>query len=101
MDPGGTVRRSFLCMPDATTVHAYTIVFTRALGGQEARIKASKPDLYDALAGGFEGAQKPCLVVDGDTLVVSALRESSDATGVGGSQADNSTPYSGTVHAFR
>jgi hypothetical protein len=38
---------------------------------------------------------------DGRTLAVAALAESSNATGVNGNQADNSSVYSGAVYVFR
>ena len=38
---------------------------------------------------------------NGRTLAVSAEAESSNATGVNGNQADNSSPYSGAVYVFR
>ena len=36
----------------------------------------------------------------GDTLAVGAYSEASDATGVGGNQADNNAPYSGAVYIY-
>lgn len=41
------------------------------------------------------------VALNGDTIVVGAPGESSGATGVGGSQADNSAPGSGAAYAFR
>jgi hypothetical protein len=39
--------------------------------------------------------------VDGTTLAVAAERESSNASGVNGNQADNSSPNSGAVYVYR
>lgn len=39
--------------------------------------------------------------LSGDTLAVSALNEDSDATGLGGSEADNSASNSGAVFLFQ
>jgi hypothetical protein len=69
-------------------------VFTRKDGAwsQQAYIKASNTDAID----GFGGV----LALSGDTLVVSALGESSNATGVNGDQADNSAYEAGAGYVF-
>lgn len=41
------------------------------------------------------------VALDGDTLVVGATSEDSNATGVGGNQADNSASASGAVYVFQ
>ena len=41
------------------------------------------------------------VAISGDTLAVGAVRESSNATGINGNQADNSASYSGAVYIFR
>ena len=40
------------------------------------------------------------VAVSGDTVVVGALREDSNATGVNGNQADNSAGRSGAAYVF-
>jgi len=72
-------------------------VFRRAAGvwAQEAYVKASNTDSGD----GFGGAVS--LSSDGATLAVGAAREYSGATGMGGSQADNSVANAGAVYVLR
>ena len=41
------------------------------------------------------------LSADGNTLVVGAKSEASDATGVNGDQANNSAPNSGAAYVFK
>jgi hypothetical protein len=60
---------------------------------QEIYLKASNTG-----AGDYFGSS---LALSGETLAVGALGESSVATGVGGSQADNSASESGAVYVFR
>jgi hypothetical protein len=57
-------------------------------------VKASNTDAQDAFGYRLQLSQ------DGNTLVVSAF-EGSDATGVNGNQADNSSSVSGAVYVFR
>ena len=70
-------------------------VFTRDGAGawsQQAYVKASNTDAVDQF--GSEVA------LSGDTLVVSATREDSAATGIGGDQDDNGAPDAGAVYVF-
>tara|TARA_R110002073_G_scaffold257750_1_gene420567 strand:- start:280 stop:2223 length:1944 start_codon:yes stop_codon:yes gene_type:complete len=60
---------------------------------QEAYIKASNPGSSD-----YFGER---LVIDGDTLVVTAPSEASNATGVGGNELDDSEDLSGAAYVFR
>jgi len=71
-------------------------VFTRsgATWSQEAYVKASNTGAYDYFGDGV------ALSADGSTLAVGAVGESSAATGVGGSQADDSAVSSGAVYVF-
>jgi hypothetical protein len=71
-------------------------VFKRTTGvwAQEAYIKASNPDSGD----GFGAAL--AIADDGNTLAVSTYNESSNATGIGGTQADNSAPQAGATYVF-
>ena len=57
-------------------------------------VKASNPDASDNFGANL------AISGDGDTLAVSALFESSSATGVGGDQASNSLPGSGAVYVY-
>jgi hypothetical protein len=61
---------------------------------QQAYVKASNTNVGDKL--GFSVA----LSASGLTLAVGAPREDSQATGVGGNEADNNQPESGAVYVF-
>jgi hypothetical protein len=69
-------------------------VFTRSAGAwtQQAYLKASIVDAGDSFG--------TAVAVSGDTLVVGATGEDSNATGVGGTQLDNSAADSGAVYVF-
>jgi uncharacterized Zn-binding protein involved in type VI secretion len=69
-------------------------VFTRSgtTWSQQAYLKASNTD-----AGDVFGVP---VTLDGDTLAVGAVLESSNATGVDGDQADNTAGGSGAVYVF-
>jgi hypothetical protein len=69
-------------------------VFTRSGGTwtQQAYLKASNPGLSDRF--GFS------LAVSGDTLVIGAYDEDSNATGVNGNQANESANNSGAAYVF-
>ena len=69
-------------------------VFTRSGGiwSQQAYLKASNTGASD-----FFGWS---VAVSGDTLVAGAYGEASNATGVNGSQADNSAAYAGAAYVF-
>ncbi len=72
-------------------------VFVRGGGGswsQQAYVKASNTDAGDRF--GYSVA----LSAGGETLAVGALWESSSATGVGGSQADNLASNAGAAYVF-
>ena len=69
-------------------------VFTRTAGvwSQQAFLKASNPGASDNFGRSID--------VDGDTLIVGAPNEDSNALGVGGSQTDNSAANSGAAYVF-
>jgi hypothetical protein len=69
-------------------------VFTRTAGvwSQQAYLKASNTEANDAFG--------RSVAIDGDTLVVGAYGEDSNATGVDGNQANNLAIDSGAVYAF-
>lgn len=71
-------------------------VFTRTNNAwsQQAYIKASNTDKLDTFG------CSPNLSADGNTLVVGAFAEDSAATGIGGSQADNSASSAGAAYVF-
>ncbi|MCC6139643.1 MAG: FG-GAP repeat protein [Nitrospira sp.] len=69
-------------------------VFTRTNGSwtQQAYLKASNPGASDLFGS--------ALALSGDTLVVGAYQEDSNATGVNGDQTDNSAGDSGAAYVF-
>jgi hypothetical protein len=73
-----------------------TYVFVRDQGmwSQQAYIKASNTDVEDRFGDHI------ALSSDGDTLVVGASSEDSNATGVDGNSADNSALFSGAAYVF-
>ncbi len=71
---------------------AYVFVRSGTTWSQQAYLKASNTDSGDAF--GYSVA------VSGDTVVVGAFAESSNATGVNGNQADNSAFLSGAAYVF-
>ncbi len=66
---------------------------TRGHWTQQAYIKASNTDAFDRF-------HVVALSGDGETLAVGAVGETSNATGIGGDQADNSTPWAGAVYLY-
>ena len=70
----------------------YVFRRTGGLWAQENYVKASNSEASDVFRN---------LALDGDTLVVGAIGEDSNATGVGGNQADNSASNSGAVYVFQ
>ena len=79
--------------PDTVTQKTTTIVFNRGgVSGQEAYLKASNTGGTDKF--GWSVA------LSGDTLVVGAPSEDSNATGVNGTQSDNSSQNSGAAYVF-
>ncbi len=71
-------------------------VFTRSgsTWSQQAYVKASNTQAGDQFGYGV------ALSGDGNTLAVGATYESSNATGIGGNEADNSAPAAGAVYVF-
>ncbi|MFY9345288.1 MAG: cadherin-like beta sandwich domain-containing protein [Planctomycetota bacterium] len=76
--------------PDSGAVY----VFTRdgATWTQQAYVKASNTGGGDGFGIG--------LAIDGDTMAVGAWQEDSNATGIGGNQANNSAGNSGAAYVF-
>jgi hypothetical protein len=76
--------------PDAGAVYVYT----RAAGiwSPQSYIKASNTDAQD-----WFGSS---LAISADTLAVSALRESSCATGIGGDQTNNGCAFAGAAYVY-
>jgi len=71
-------------------------VYTRSGGSwtQQVYVKASNTEAGDLFSGSL------ALSADGNTLVVGAYAESSNATGIGGNQGDNSAANSGAVYLY-
>ena len=71
-------------------------VFTRtgSAWSQQAYVKASNTEADDTFG------MSVAMSGDGNTLAVGARQEHSNATGIGGNQADNSALYSGAVYVF-
>jgi len=77
-------------------------VFTRTAGvwTQQAYLKASNTD--GPLGGLFTGDQFGfSAAIDGDTIVIGANQEASNATGVNGNETDNSAVNAGAVYVRR
>ncbi|HMZ20039.1 MAG TPA: choice-of-anchor Q domain-containing protein, partial [Blastocatellia bacterium] len=70
----------------------YLFTRTGVTWSQQAYLKASNTDALDAF--GF------AVAISGNTVVVGAYGEASNATGINGNQADNSATDSGAVYAF-
>jgi hypothetical protein len=71
---------------------AYVFTRTGGVWSQQAYLKASNTGAGDEFG---------IPAVDGNTLVVGAIREDSAATGINGNQANNSAPDSGAVYVFQ
>ena len=73
---------------------SHTHVFVRSSGTwtQQAYLKASNTDPGDEFSGQ--------VAIDGDTVVVGAMKEDSNATGVNGTQGNNGTSNSGAGYVF-
>jgi uncharacterized repeat protein (TIGR02543 family) len=72
---------------------AYVFVRNGATWSQQAYLKASNTDFVGDMFG-------RSVAVSGDTVVVGAYGEASNATGVNGNQADNSASSSGAAYVF-
>jgi len=88
-------------IPEAGAVY----VFTRSSGkwSQQAYIKASntgKAAVGDGFPEGDQFGYSMSLSADGNTLVVGAIAEDSNAKGINGNQADDSANQSGAVYVF-
>src|SRR5207248_8120253 len=77
---------------DGIAQTTYTVLFDRALTAQQAYLKASNTGASDEFG--------ISVALSGDTLVVCAPLESSNATGVNGNEADNSAAMSGAAYVF-
>jgi len=71
---------------------AYVFVRSGDSWSQQAILKASNAEPGDSFG--------HSVAISGDTLVVSAESEESNATGVNGNQSDNSVPHAGAVYVF-
>ncbi|WP_295442306.1 FG-GAP repeat protein [uncultured Thiodictyon sp.] len=71
---------------------AYVFVRSGTTWAQQAYLKASNTEANDTFGW--------AVAVSGDTVVVGAGRESSNATGVDGDQFNNSAAYSGAAYVF-
>ncbi|MGI8956868.1 MAG: FG-GAP repeat protein [Chthoniobacterales bacterium] len=71
---------------------AYVFVRNGTTWTQQAYLKASNTEAGDAFA--------TSVAISGDTVVVGARLEDSDANGVNGDQSDNSAPSAGAAYVF-
>ncbi|MBI5585794.1 MAG: FG-GAP repeat protein [Deltaproteobacteria bacterium] len=71
---------------------AYVLVRTGGVWVQQAYLKASNTDTGDGFA--------HSVVLEGDTMVIGAPGEASNATGVNGTQGNNSAPGAGAAYVF-
>ena len=71
---------------------AYVFVRNGTTWTQQAYLKASNTDAFDVFG--------RSVAVSGDTVVVGALNEESNATGINGDQEDNSAQYAGAAYVF-
>jgi len=71
---------------------AYVFVRNGASWAQQAYLKASNTEAEDRFA--------RAVAISGDTIVVAAPNEASNATGVNGNQADNTAVSAGAVYVF-
>ncbi len=80
----------------SATYSGAAYLYTRAGGdwSEEAYVKASNTGAFDYFGSSV------ALSRDGLTLAVGATDETSNATGINGSQSDNSLPYAGAVYIF-
>lgn len=72
-------------------------VFTRDTGGvwtQQAYVKASNTESFDSFG------DHVAISANGDVLAISAMEESSNATGLNGDQSDNTLDDTGAVYQF-
>ena len=81
---------SVVVTTESGATRTYTVIVSRG----NTYIKASNTNADDYF--GFSVA----LSADGSTLAVGAAREASNATGIGGNQADNSASTAGAVYVF-
>jgi hypothetical protein len=80
---------------------AYVFVRSGTNWAQQAYLKASNTELGDALTGTqFDLFVPNGVAISGDTVVVGAMNEASNATGVNGNQGNNIAPQAGAVYAF-
>ena len=75
----------------AGSVHVF--IYENGAWSQQAYIKASNTDANDRFG--------RSIALDGDTLVVSANGESSNAQGIDGDQTNNDAQFSGAVYVFK
>ncbi len=81
---------------DSATESGAVYLFTHSAGGwnQQAYLKAGNTGASDSFGWSLS------LSGDGQTLAVGALKEDSDATGIGGDQTNDNAPDSGAVYLY-
>jgi hypothetical protein len=91
---GGGCSGTGTCVVSVKSDSTITATFNAGLPpfAQQAYLKASNTGVGDSFG--------ESLALVGDTLVVGADAEASNATGVNGNQADNSAPNSGATYVF-
>ena len=82
---------------------AYVFVRNGTTWTQQAYLKASNTGAGDAFGAGHSLYNAPfsgAVAVSGNTIVVGAYGEASNATGINGDQSDNSAPSAGAAYVF-
>ncbi len=97
----GRAGHTVLCLSSvALLTPAGTLSSTQAQGPQLRIGSRFEQQLYLKASNTNPGDKFGILAISGDTMVVSAREEFSDATGVNGNQGDNSAAYSGAAYVF-
>ena len=86
---------------DSSVVNDATAANDAADAADAADAGTIVPPTYMKASNTRTGSRFGIVALDGDTLAVGALGESSAATTIGGNQADTSAPLAGAIYVFR